>query len=216
MPRSSYRYLPRGRRESLHLRAGRSGSHRDWTSRQLVEILGPDAATAASLSGRRRNEYITARAWLREIVRGRLGLPWHGFEVVPRGEKPRLRRSSLDVSIAHSDDHLLVGVSAHGLLGVDLELVAPVFDQPALARRACSPAELEALSRLPASARRERLAQLWTIKESYAKALGTGLAMDFTAFEAADLQRRSDVRRILTPRGRDRRLLQAVAWIDGV
>ena len=198
----------------MRVRVGSTPSRPQWTSRELVAILGPDAATAASLSGRRQREYVTSRAMVRTIVRDELRQPWHGFEIVARGEKPRLRRSSLDVSMAHSGDRIVVGVVPSGRIGVDIEEVTAVFDQPSLIRRLCTPAEQATLAGLPAAARRAWLTQLWSTKEAFAKALGIGLALDFTGVDAAALTRRTDVRDLLAPATGDARIKMALVWVD--
>lgn len=196
------------------MRAGVNPDEREWSPREASELLGRAAPTAETLIGRRRREYLTARAWVRRIVRDDLGLPWAGFAITGRGEKPRLSHAVVDVSIAHSGPHLVVGVATRGRIGVDVEQVAPVFDQPALARRLCAPREREHLHRLPGDRQREWLAQLWTTKESYAKALGVGLALEFASFDAADLPQREGVRRVLTPSIGDPLVKLAVSWVD--
>jgi 4'-phosphopantetheinyl transferase len=62
-------------------------------------------------------------------------------------------------------------------VGIDVEAVREVT--PALARRCLSAAELGWLSAAAdASLRAERFLQLWTAKEAYLKAIGTGLGTD--------------------------------------
>ncbi|MGC5225269.1 4'-phosphopantetheinyl transferase family protein [Micromonospora sp. DT81.3] len=97
---------------------------------------------------------------------------------------------------------------------MDVEQVAPIFDQPALTRRLCTPAELVTSAGMTSPTRREWLTQLWSMKESYAKALGTGLALNFTGFDAADLHILPGVRRVLTPLHPDRRVMLAISWVD--
>ncbi|MEZ3159164.1 4'-phosphopantetheinyl transferase superfamily protein [Microbacterium sp. BWT-B31] len=202
----------------VHLRAGSLSRAHEWSRAEAALLLGEDAASAEGLAGRRRTEYLTTRAWVREIVHDRWGLPWRGFEHTARGEKPRLRRArpadaGIDVSIAHSGGALVVAVARHGLVGVDIETVAPVFDQPALRRRLCTPDERRRAESLGAHARRAWLTQLWTVKESYAKALGTGLALDFASLESADLLRRAHSRSVLLPPWRSASMKAAVSWV---
>ena len=72
----------------------------------------------------------------------------------------------------------MAGLARGRLIGVDVETVTAVFDQQALARRACSPEELDALREQPSSERRVALADMWTAKESILKAAGQGLSGD--------------------------------------
>ncbi|QKJ20296.1 4'-phosphopantetheinyl transferase family protein [Microbacterium hominis] len=156
-----------------------------------------------------------ARAWVRELVT-ELGAPWRGFAEVPRGTKPLLADGppGWDIGIAHSGPWVVAGVAQSGRLGVDIEAVAPVFDQPALVRRLCSPAERETIDRMDAATRRIRLTRLWTIKESFAKALGVGLALDFTTIEADTLGEQSGLRSVRTASLDGGRVMIAVTWVD--
>lgn len=181
----------------------------------LAALLGPDEPSVEGLARPRRAEYLTARRWIRRLVVDRLHRSWHGFEATPRGTKPRLHASALDVSIAHAGDRVVVGVVEHGRIGVDVELVAPVFDQPALARRLCTPGEQSVAAGLAASERPAWLTQLWTVKESYAKALGRGLALDFRTIDAGRLRRDAAVRGVMTPATRVAGTKIAITWVDG-
>lgn len=178
-----------------------------------AELLGTDAATLGTLDETRVASYLTARRWVRDIVTVRLRRPWRGFEATPRGVKPRLADSTLDVSIAHAGDRLVVGVVEHGRIGVDVELVASVFDQPSLARRLCTPAERRRADELEGAERRAWLTQLWAVKESYAKALGAGLALDFRQLDGANLRHRDAVRGVLTPASGASHAKIAVSWV---
>ena len=185
-----------------------------FDAEDAAELLGTDAAALGSLDGPRLASYLTARRWVRDIVTVRLRRPWRGFESTPRGTKPRLAASPLDVSIAHAGDLLVVGVVEHGRIGVDVELVAPVFDQPALARRLCTLVERRRADSLPPADRRAWLTQLWTVKESYAKAVGAGLALDFRQLGAAELRHSDAVRGVLTPASGRTHAKIAVSWVD--
>ena len=179
----------------------------------VEQLLRTDAAALGPLDEGRLAASLTARRWVRDIVTVRLRRPWRGFEATPRGVKPRLADSPLDVSIAHAGDRLVVGVVEHGRIGVDIELVAPVFDQPALARRLCTPAERRRADELPPADRRAWLTQLWAVKESYAKAIGAGLGLDFRRFDAASLRHSGAVRGVLTPASGLSHARIAVSWV---
>jgi 4'-phosphopantetheinyl transferase len=51
---------------------------------------------------------------------------------------------------------------------------------PGFAEKFCHPEELAELRGLPPAERNLRLVRLWTLKEAYTKALGVGLAHDFS------------------------------------
>jgi len=94
-------------------------------------------------------------------------------------------------NVAHTDGLVVCGLSDHPdqLLGVDVERLCRRTD-PGLAERYFAPPEVEILKRCPREEdRQEMFLRIWTLKESYIKAIGTGLRTplaDF-AFEQLDL-----------------------------
>ncbi len=81
------------------------------------------------------------------------------------------------VSLSHGGGWIAVAAYVHGRVGVDVEAGRDVA--PALARRCCSTAELAWLERAAdAQTLDERFLRLWTAKEAYLKAIGTGLGVD--------------------------------------
>lgn len=85
----------------------------------------------------------------------------------------------LSVSLSHTGDLVVAGISLTGPIGVDVE----ARDRPLLAlgiaEAACDRRERLRIDRLPRSRRNDRVVRLWTLKEAYAKALGVGLSVDF-------------------------------------
>ena len=87
----------------------------------------------------------------------------------------------VDLSLSHGGGWIAAAASRRGRIGVDVEGVREVT--PALARRCLSTAELSWLERATgAAARQERFLHLWTAKEAYVKAIGTGLGTDPRTF----------------------------------
>ena len=81
------------------------------------------------------------------------------------------------VSLSHGGGWIAAAAYVHGRVGVDVEAGRDVA--PELARRCCSTAELAWLERAAdAQTRDERFLRLWTAKEAYLKAIGTGLGVD--------------------------------------
>jgi 4'-phosphopantetheinyl transferase len=75
----------------------------------------------------------------------------------------------LAVSIAHSRERVAVAVGA-GPVGIDVEYLDPRRDCLALARHACSPAEVAWLERAAPAELIERFYLLWTLREAAFKA----------------------------------------------
>ena len=107
------------------------------------------------------------------------------FSAGPRGRPqisvPRLE-PALEFNIAHSGDLVMLGVTSGRTLGVDAEsLTVRDHDIEGLDRYFAAE-ERAALLSLPAAARQRRFFELWTLKESYIKARGMGLAIALDAF----------------------------------
>jgi 4'-phosphopantetheinyl transferase len=103
----------------------------------------------------------------------------------------------LAFNLTHTDGLVMIGVARADALGVDAEnLDRPV--SPELADRHFAPSEASALRALPAQARATRLLELWTLKESFIKARGLGLALPLDAF-AFDLARPGEIALAMQP-----------------
>ena len=87
----------------------------------------------------------------------------------PRLARPRL---ALDFNVAHSGGLVVCGVVGSGRIGVDVEEVRPI--DVALAGSVFAAEELRYVTdAAPATALR-RFYDVWTLKEAYLKAVGTG------------------------------------------
>ncbi|MFJ3235770.1 4'-phosphopantetheinyl transferase family protein [Streptomyces sp. NPDC086787] len=100
------------------------------------------------------------------------------------GGRPLLRGlgEELALSLAHTDELIVVGLSSTGPIGVDAEPVGRQAPFELLGEYVCTPQEAAALTTLPEAERTLRLLQLWTLKEAYTKALGQGMRRRFAAF----------------------------------
>lgn len=83
-------------------------------------------------------------------------------------------------NISHSQDVAVCAVG-ESPIGVDVEKIRPV--RQSLARRMLTEGERRRLETLREDARNMEMLCLWTLKESLAKALGTGLGLDFRQAE---------------------------------
>ncbi len=81
----------------------------------------------------------------------------------------------LDFSIAHTTGLVAMAVGAGMRLGVDVESLERRRSLQ-IAQRYFSAREIAALEALPPAAQPRRFIELWTLKEAYLKAIGTGIA----------------------------------------
>ncbi|PIE25760.1 MAG: hypothetical protein CSA58_12660 [Micrococcales bacterium] len=136
-----------------------------------------------------RRRAAIATAVLRTLLGGYLGVAPAGVAIERRcrscgGPHGALHAGlpgapeTLDVSTSRSGPLTLYAVSPSGRVGVDVELRDPAFDWATAARTAFHAEEISALG-LPASGGwSDRCFELWTRKEAYLKAIGTGLAAE--------------------------------------
>ena len=110
------------------------------------------------------------------------------FSYSDRG-KPLLREPSpvspLQFNLSHSQEYALYGFTYNRPIGVDLEYLREMPDLIKIARRFFSTRESELLSRTNNESRAKLFFQLWTAKEAYLKAIGTGLSGSLASVEIA-------------------------------
>jgi 4'-phosphopantetheinyl transferase len=97
--------------------------------------------------------------------------------------KPELAGSGASFNLSHSGDLALLAVALGDLqLGIDVEESRPTRPLDRMADRFFSAAEASAYAMLPASERVASFYRLWTRKEAYLKAWGTGLTFSSRRF----------------------------------
>ncbi len=90
----------------------------------------------------------------------------------------------LQFNLSHSGAAVVLAVAWAREVGVDLEEHRPI-DHRQLSRTCFSPAERDALERVPASERMACFFRGWTRKEAYVKARGAGLSLPLDSFDVA-------------------------------
>ncbi len=136
-----------------------------WPGRWLLSAV-EQARANRWLNPARRREFLWGRALLRYVV-AQSGLPAEALQFHESG-RPFLEGRG-DISLAHTADHVVVGICQDGWLGVDVETHAP-RDTTLMERF------FHAHERAWMGEDISRLHRLWTLKESALKALGTGVS----------------------------------------
>ncbi|MCG7378207.1 4'-phosphopantetheinyl transferase superfamily protein [Paenibacillus sp. ACRSA] len=95
--------------------------------------------------------------------------------------KPFLRdHADLPFNLSHSGDWVVMISGGHDLVGIDVEQIKPIDLQ--IADRFFAPQENRYLISQPADVQLETFYRLWTLKESYIKAVGKGLSIPLDSF----------------------------------
>ena len=97
--------------------------------------------------------------------------------VPPAGE-----RYPVQFNLSHTDGLIVCGVVLSRELGVDVEDTSRCRETVAIADRFFSAREVRDLHALPPGRQRDRFFDYWTLKESYIKARGMGLAIPLGKF----------------------------------
>jgi len=144
----------------------------------LAELLdeGERARAARFLVERARTSFVVAHGLLRRWLAGAAGAPGSSlrFAATPGGKPFLVGRPDLRFSLAHTDGLVGAAIALERNVGLDLEradLSVPADD---LLRTALAPAELAAVSVLPAPERAAAFYRLWARKEAFLKGLGEG------------------------------------------
>lgn len=96
------------------------------------------------------------------------------------GKPSLIHHSDVQFNVSHSGDWIALISGGTDELGVDVEKIAPIDMQ--IAERFFSPTESQFLAAEPDDRRLETFYRLWTLKESYIKAVGMGLSMPLDSF----------------------------------
>jgi 4'-phosphopantetheinyl transferase len=143
------------------------------------------------LFARHRHEFLVARALVRTTLsryapvspeawtfsQNEHGRPDVSGPAGPDGEPWPIR-----FNLSHTDGLMLVGVVRDREIGVDVEDRLRRVSCLAIADRFFSPAEMRDLHALDLEGQKERFFHYWTLKESYIKARGMGLALPLHSF----------------------------------
>jgi 4'-phosphopantetheinyl transferase len=135
-----------------------------------------------------RRDFIVARAFLRTILAGYLGIDRSQVKLMYSSYgKPSIvaTRTSppLFFNLTHSHRLALLAVTREAEIGIDVEYVRGVDD--GIPERYFSPSEVAALRALPDHLQQEAFFNCWTRKEAYIKARGHGLSLALDKFDVS-------------------------------
>lgn len=195
MPTRRFDLAAEPRDRPLRVAVGRAAARPDGPVD--ADALSPAERERATRFGRPQDavRFVTARTLARRMLGARLGVAASQVDlVVPHpGWKPRVPGSTLDVSIAHAADLVLVAVADGAEIGVDVEggpgVVRHVDE--ALWRSVTSPAERTAAGggswpSDPTPEAVDAFLRVWVRKEAVLKAVRVGLAVPMDVLTIRD------------------------------
>ncbi len=126
--------------------------------------------------------YLLAHVMLRDVLGRAVGRdPARLQFTCDPGGKPQLADRAVEFNLSHTRGAVLIGVGG-APLGVDIEHE----DRRArmdVAQRFFSPPEFQRLAELDTASQRREFFRIWTLKEAWLKARGSGLAEPLDAFQ---------------------------------
>lgn len=160
----------------------------------LVSSLSPRDIDA--LRGRKdAGRALRYRAWTNGILARYVGMSGDQLPVERAlGIKPFLRLTPpLPFNLSHGESTVAIAIG-HDEVGIDVESADRALDVLAVARRFLHPDEAAGLAALPDEERRQRFLRIWTAKEAWVKARGTGLSDQLSRFDLSALSLHGAVR----------------------
>lgn len=121
-----------------------------------------------------------AASLLLQAALRRYDLPAGGEWQLGASGKPTLPGSGVSFSFSHSGDYALCALAGTEI-GCDIERIRPISLRLA-ERFFCPPEAADILAQPTLEARTERFFRYWTLKESFVKAIGTGLRLPMRSF----------------------------------
>ena len=136
-----------------------------------------------------QRRFAVARGTLRRILSLYLEIPAgdiefdysdHGKPSISEQQNPK----HVSFNLSHSGEWILLGVTQHDALGVDIEQRSDRCTLD-IAKRFFAPAEVEQLCELPPNQQQGEFFHIWTQKEAFIKAVGEGLSYPLDKFEVS-------------------------------
>ncbi|GAA2150576.1 hypothetical protein GCM10009760_45120 [Kitasatospora kazusensis] len=162
----------------------------DWLPTDLSDPglparLGPDQVRFRRMRHPTvRARFVASRLMLKHTAGAVVGESADALELAYKlGGRPYLRGfEQLDISLSHTADLLVVGLTRRGWIGVDAELSDRQMVGLGTEPQMCTWHERAELERIAEEHRNSALVRLWTLKEAYSKAIGQGMRFRFTEF----------------------------------
>ena len=136
-----------------------------------------------------RRRYILLRAALRSLLCDRLGCSNDAlsFKREKQGKPYAVVNgtpASIQFNVSDSGMHGLIAIAPAGSVGIDVEERSVNRDLDGLAEMVFDAEEQASVTAAVGEQKVERFYKLWTAKEALVKALGTGLYLDVSTFQA--------------------------------
>ena len=157
-----------------------------WTARlskwrprlfELGSIISPEEQRRAErlVIQQRRDDFILHRGLLRSILSKYMAQRPEEIRItISDIGKPSLIYEGLEFNLSHSNDLMVCGITSGPKIGVDIQHIYPIESLERVIPKILSPAEAKILENTPNDEKMELFFTIWTVKEAFTKALGSG------------------------------------------
>lgn len=126
---------------------------------------------------RGKETYIASRWLLRKVLSRYTSQHARDVEILRTDKgKPYLAHSNIHFSLSHSGRWAVLAVSTSGAMGIDIEAAERKRDLAGIAESYYHPQEFAQLQALAGNQQTDYFYRLWTLKEAFFKATGTGIS----------------------------------------
>lgn len=123
-----------------------------------------------------RRLFIECRLMLKLLLSKLLGVKTENIEIIEGvNGKPYLKLQDIFFNVSHSCDCFVIAITKLGQIGVDIEPRNRIVEYSKIKNILFSQGELKSFENLENDLRQQAILNLWTRKESFFKALGSGL-----------------------------------------
>lgn len=130
-----------------------------------------------------RQRFIAYRVALRQILAGyyntepsKLAFSYTAYN------KPYLDLAELQFNLSHSKNMMVLGITKHCTIGIDIEIIKANHALMDIAKQYFCDLEYQKLKLVPTLDQQACFYELWTRKEAFIKAIGTGLSYPLDHF----------------------------------
>lgn len=136
------------------------------------------------LHPRHKHRYLISHAACRNILEKYTSIPAEKIVFITNNfGKPGIKQTPpVYFNLSHSHDMAALAISSHSNIGIDIEYLKKKPSWLKLARRFFSNDEVNFLQSQPETRQLTQFFQIWTRKEAYIKAIGTGLNTPLSSF----------------------------------
>lgn len=131
-----------------------------------------------------KKRFLARRAAMRMIVASRLGVAPGEIDILidPAG-RPLVRGGKVQISQSTRGQNMIAALAWDRAVGCDVESHHQTIDMPSIARFCFTPSEQRAVLAAMPEVRARLFYGIWTCKEAFLKATGTGLCVEMASVE---------------------------------